>query len=87
MNVLTYASYREHFKLYPEIQDSVTVNKTIILLSSIYVILCRAVQRTSVKDRYKNFSLPAGTHSIGSFNAIVKVAVLKEMARLGDALD
>ena len=36
MEVLTYASYREHFKLYPEIQDSVAINKTIILLSNYY---------------------------------------------------
>ena len=59
---LTYASYREYFKLYPEIQDSVAVNRTIILLSNIYVIFCRAVQRTGVKDRHIKFTLLAGTH-------------------------
>ena len=78
MRVLTYASYREHFKLYPEIQDSVPVNKTIILLSNIDVILCRAVRRTGVKDIHIKFTLPAGTHSIDNFSARVKVAVLQK---------
>ena len=59
---LTYASYREYFKLYPEIQDLVAVNRTIILLSNIYVILCRAVKRTGVKDSHIKFTLLAGTH-------------------------
>ena len=75
---MTYASYREQFKPYPGIQDSVAVNKTIILLSNIDVILYRAVQRTGVKDRHIKFTLRASTHSISNFNARVKVAVLQE---------
>ena len=75
---MTYASYREHFKVYPEIQDLLSVEKKTIFLSKIDFILCRAVRRTDVKGRHIKFTLAAGTHSIGNFNARVKVAVLQE---------
>ena len=59
---LTYASNKKYFKLCPEIQDSVAVNRRIILQSNIYVILCGEVKRTGVKDSHIKFTLLAGTH-------------------------
>ena len=86
MKVLTYISYKEHFKLYTEIYDSIAVNncqiglarKDIILLSDIAVILYKAGLRTDVEDRHIKLTLSAGAHSIDDFIAIVKVVVLPE---------
>ena len=79
-------SYKEHFKLYTKIHDSIAVNscqielarKDIILLSNIALILYRAVSGTDMEDRHIKFALSAGPHSIDDFNAKVTVVVSKK---------
>ena len=87
MNVLTYASYKEHCDLHTDIHDSIAVNscqielpqKDIILLSEISIVIYKAGKRTGVEnDKFIHFNLSAGTYSIDNFNAKIKVAILQQ---------
>ena len=87
MKVLTYTSYKEHCDLYTKIHGSIVVNicqieltqKDIILLSEVSIVIYKAGKRTDVEnDKFIHFNLSVGTYSIDDFNAIIKVAILKQ---------
>ena len=87
MNVLTYASYKEHCDLHTDIHDSIAVNscqielpqKDIILLSKVSVIVYKAGKRTCIENTsFISFNLSAGSYSIDDFNAKVKIAILQK---------
>ena len=87
MNVLTYASYKEHCDLHTDIHDSIAVDscqielpqKDIILLSKVSVIVYKAGKRTCIENTsFISFNLSAGSYSIDDFNAKVKIAILQK---------
>ena len=87
MRVLTCTLYKEHHDLYSEIQGSIAVNgcqvglvqKSIILLSKVYIIVYKAGKRTGVENtKFISFNLLAGTYSIDDFNTKIKVAILQQ---------
>ena len=87
MKVLTYTSYKEHWKLYTEIHGSIAASscqielaqKDTILLPSVSVIFYKAGSHTGVKNNaFIKFSLSEGIYSIDNFNAKIRVAILQQ---------
>ena len=90
MKVLTYASYKEHCKLYTEIHGSIAVNscqiglfkKDKILLEDNKLFKYSYSKASSSGvfnlDDYIQFTLSSGTYSIDDFNKKIKAAVLQQ---------
>ena len=84
MNVLTYASYKEHYDLFNKIHGSIAIHsfqvglaqKDIILLSKNSSIVYNSGKQTSVRNtELIKFTLSEGTYSIDDFNAKVKISI------------
>ena len=87
MKVLTYTLYKEPCEVYTEIHGSIAVNscqielaqKDIILLPNFSIIVYKVDKRNGVENiKLIQFNLSAGTYSIDSFNAKIKVTILQK---------
>ena len=88
MSVLTYTSYKKHYDLYTEINDSIAVNgcqiglaqKNITLLSMIAITFYKAGKHVRVEQNHTfiNFRLSVGAYSIDDFSTKIKEAVSQQ---------
>ena len=84
---MTHTLFKEHCELDTENDGSIAIKscqielaqKDIALPSNVFIIVYKAGKLTGVENsKFIHFKLSVGTYSIDDFNAIIKVAILKQ---------